>query len=141
MVWTPEQTGLFLDFVAQDRHYALWHLIAYRGLRRGEACSLDRSELSLTRGTVTIRTGSDQATDRHVTSYSDTSTRTAAWSSPMSSAARSTSPRSPTTSTGSSPATRPSADRRNDPAAADGPPRPTRSPRRTGCRCQQSSSP
>jgi hypothetical protein len=48
MVWTPEQTGLFLDFVAEDRHYALWHLIAYRGLRRGEACSLNRSELSLT---------------------------------------------------------------------------------------------
>ena len=67
MVWTPEQTGLFLDFVAQDRHYALWHLIAYRGLRRGEACSLDRSELSLTRGTVTIRTGRDEVTDRHVT--------------------------------------------------------------------------
>ena len=57
MVWTPEQTGLFLDFVNQDRHYALWHLIAYRGLRRGEACSLNRSELDLTRGTVTIRTG------------------------------------------------------------------------------------
>jgi len=57
MVWTPEQTGLFLDFVNQDRHYALWHLIAYRGLRRGEACSLNRSELSLSRGTVTIRTG------------------------------------------------------------------------------------
>jgi integrase len=57
MVWTPEQTGLFLDFVADDRHYALWHLIAFRGLRRGEACSLNRSELSLTRGTVTVRTG------------------------------------------------------------------------------------
>ena len=57
MVWTPEQTGLFLDFVAEDRHYPLWHLIAFRGLRRGEACSLNRSELSLARGTVTIRTG------------------------------------------------------------------------------------
>jgi integrase len=57
MVWTPAQTGLFLDFAAEDRHYALWHLIAHRGLRRGEACSLNRSELSLSRATVTIRTG------------------------------------------------------------------------------------
>jgi integrase len=68
MVWTPEQTGLFLDFVSDDRHYALWHLIAFRGLRRGEACSLDRSELSLTRATITIRTGSsDEPSDRHIT--------------------------------------------------------------------------
>ena len=67
MVWTPEQTGLFLDFAAEDRQYALWHLIAFRGLRRGEACSLDRSELSLAKATVTIRTGGDEPTDRHVT--------------------------------------------------------------------------
>lgn len=38
MVWTPEQTGAFLDFVETDRLYAMWHLIAFRGLRRGEAC-------------------------------------------------------------------------------------------------------
>ncbi|TDC85919.1 site-specific integrase [Micromonospora sp. KC606] len=38
MVWTAEQTGAFLDFVYHDRLYALYHLIAYRGLRRGEAC-------------------------------------------------------------------------------------------------------
>ncbi|MEU0099203.1 hypothetical protein [Streptomyces sp. NPDC006267] len=34
MVWTPQQTGAFLDFVTEDRLYALWHLIAFRGLRR-----------------------------------------------------------------------------------------------------------
>jgi hypothetical protein len=28
----------FLDFVDEDRLYAMWHLIAFRGLRRGEAC-------------------------------------------------------------------------------------------------------
>ncbi len=44
MVWTPEQigqvgqVGQFLDFVSKDRLYAVWHLIALRGLRRGEAC-------------------------------------------------------------------------------------------------------
>jgi len=40
MVWTPEQTGQFLDFVAEDRLYPLWRLIAFRGTRRGEACGV-----------------------------------------------------------------------------------------------------
>ncbi|MEV0311887.1 tyrosine-type recombinase/integrase [Nonomuraea fuscirosea] len=38
MVWTPAQLGVFLDHAAADRLYALYHLIAFRGLRRGEAC-------------------------------------------------------------------------------------------------------
>ncbi|WP_188193106.1 tyrosine-type recombinase/integrase [Nonomuraea sp. SYSU D8015] len=38
MVWTPAQLGTFLDFAVGDRLYALYHLIAFRGLRRGEAC-------------------------------------------------------------------------------------------------------
>jgi len=58
MVWTPEQTGLFLDFAAEDRHYALWHLIAFRGLRRGEALGLDRSEINHRKATLTIRISS-----------------------------------------------------------------------------------
>lgn len=37
MVWTPQQTGAFLDFVAEDRLYAMWHLIAFRDLRHGAA--------------------------------------------------------------------------------------------------------
>ncbi|OCC11477.1 site-specific integrase [Streptomyces sp. PTY087I2] len=40
MVWTPEQTAIFLDFVAGDRLYMLWRLIAFRGTRRGEACGV-----------------------------------------------------------------------------------------------------
>lgn len=40
MVWTPEQAGQFLDFITEDRLYALFHLITYRGLRRGEACGV-----------------------------------------------------------------------------------------------------
>lgn len=40
MVWTPEQTAVFLDFVAGDRLYMLWRLIAFRGTRRGEACGV-----------------------------------------------------------------------------------------------------
>lgn len=40
MVWTPEQTAAFLDFVAEDRLYLLWRLIAFRGTRRGESCGV-----------------------------------------------------------------------------------------------------
>ncbi|MFC6089429.1 tyrosine-type recombinase/integrase [Saccharothrix lopnurensis] len=38
MVWTPEQAGAYLDYLEGDRLYAMWHLLVYRGLRRGEAC-------------------------------------------------------------------------------------------------------
>ncbi|NEA73216.1 site-specific integrase [Streptomyces sp. SID13588] len=54
MVWTPEQTGAFLDFVAEDRLYAMWHLIAFRGLRRGEACGQPWSETNLDRHALTV---------------------------------------------------------------------------------------
>ncbi|EST38891.1 hypothetical protein N566_04885 [Streptomycetaceae bacterium MP113-05] len=54
MVWTPEQTGAFLDFVAEDRLYTMWHLTAFRGLRRGEACGQPWSETNLDRGSLTV---------------------------------------------------------------------------------------
>jgi integrase len=38
MVWTPTQLGAFLDHAHHDRLYALWHVVAHRGVRRGEAC-------------------------------------------------------------------------------------------------------
>ncbi len=47
MVWTPEQTGAFLDSAAQEPLYALYHLIALRGLRRGEAAGLSWTDLDL----------------------------------------------------------------------------------------------
>lgn len=55
MVWTPEQTGHFLDASHDHELYALFHLIALRGLRRGEACGLRWSDLDLTRGILTVR--------------------------------------------------------------------------------------
>ena len=55
MVWTPEQTGRFLDFAADDRLYPIYHLIAFRGLRRGEACGLHWADLDLTGHTLTVR--------------------------------------------------------------------------------------
>ncbi|WP_434593900.1 tyrosine-type recombinase/integrase [Streptomyces sp. A5-4] len=54
MVWTPEQTGAFLDFVATHRLYAMWHLIAFRGLRRGEACGQPWSETNLDIHSLTV---------------------------------------------------------------------------------------
>ncbi|SEG79039.1 Phage integrase, N-terminal SAM-like domain [Thermomonospora echinospora] len=55
MVWTPALTKRFLDRARQHRLYALFHLIAFRGLRRGEACGLRWSDLDLKNGAVTIR--------------------------------------------------------------------------------------
>ncbi|MGD9482343.1 site-specific integrase [Streptomyces sp. TRM70308] len=56
MVWTPEQTGAFLHHVAGDRLYALWALIALRGLRRGEALGVEWRHLDLDRGLLTVDT-------------------------------------------------------------------------------------
>ncbi|TYB40816.1 tyrosine-type recombinase/integrase [Actinomadura chibensis] len=55
MVWTPALTKRFLDRACHHRLYALYHLIAFRGLRRGEACGLRWADLDLSDGTATIR--------------------------------------------------------------------------------------
>ncbi|WP_345514694.1 site-specific integrase [Phytohabitans houttuyneae] len=57
MVWTPAQTGAFLDHAhnADDPLYALYQLIAYRGLRRGEACGLHWADVDLPGKQITIR--------------------------------------------------------------------------------------
>jgi integrase len=39
-VWTPNQTGAFLDYAADDRLYAYYHLLVFRGPRRGEGIGL-----------------------------------------------------------------------------------------------------
>lgn len=54
MVWTLEQTGHFLDTCSGHRLYALFHLIAYRGLRRGEACAVHWTDVDLDAGTLTV---------------------------------------------------------------------------------------
>lgn len=54
MVWTPVQAGAYLDHLAGDRLYAMWHLFVYRGLRRGEACGVRRDDLSVQSKTLTI---------------------------------------------------------------------------------------
>jgi integrase len=57
MVWTPEQVGRFLDHThdADDRLYALYHVVVFTGLRRGEACGLHWDDLDLDAATLTVR--------------------------------------------------------------------------------------
>jgi integrase len=53
-VWTAGQTAEFLRQVRGHRLYALFHLVALRGLRRGEAAGLRWSDLNLDAGTLTV---------------------------------------------------------------------------------------
>ena len=55
MVWTPEQTGVFLDRAAGHRLYALFHLVAFRGLRRGEVCGVSWPDVDLDAATLAVR--------------------------------------------------------------------------------------
>ena len=49
-VWTVQQLVAFLGYVADDRLYAMWWLIALRGLRRGEAAGLRWTDVDPTTG-------------------------------------------------------------------------------------------
>ena len=53
-VWTAGQTAQFLHAIRGHRLYAAYHLIALRGLRRGEACGLSWCDLDLDGGIATI---------------------------------------------------------------------------------------
>lgn len=53
-VWTAEHLATFLAATAEDSLFAMWWLIALRGLRRGEACGLRWSELDLDHGLLVI---------------------------------------------------------------------------------------
>jgi integrase len=46
-VWGPAMLAEFLDAVRDDRLFALWWLLALRGLRRGEAAALRWSDVDL----------------------------------------------------------------------------------------------
>ena len=52
--WTPEQLGGWLDAIAGERFYPLFHLAAYTGMRRGELCGLSWDDVDLEAGLVTI---------------------------------------------------------------------------------------
>jgi integrase len=53
-VWTAAQTAQFLHAIRGDRLYAAFHLIALRGLRRGEAAGLRWCDVDLDEGVAVI---------------------------------------------------------------------------------------
>jgi len=54
MIWRPEHLGKFLDSVVAHRLYALFCIVAYCGLRRGEACGLRWEDVDWDAGAVMI---------------------------------------------------------------------------------------
>lgn len=54
MVWTPEQAGEFLDSAEGHDLYALYYLISFRGLRRGEAVGQDDADVDLDNLLLTV---------------------------------------------------------------------------------------
>lgn len=54
MVWTPAQLGRFLDEAEADRLYALFHLIAHHGLRRGEGVGQGWADFSPERKEIRV---------------------------------------------------------------------------------------
>jgi len=54
-VWTPAETKVFLLAVADHHHGVLWHVSAMTGLRRGEVCGLQWSDIDLDRGVLQVR--------------------------------------------------------------------------------------
>jgi len=53
--WTREQLAAFLDSQRSDRLFPLWHVIAFSGLRRGEALGLEWQGVDLDAGELSIR--------------------------------------------------------------------------------------
>ena len=54
MIWKPDHLGQFLDSAAEDRLYPMLSLIAYCGLRRGEATGLRWEDVDFEAGAVMI---------------------------------------------------------------------------------------
>jgi integrase len=52
--WSADEAGAFLASVADDKLRAAWWLFLSRGLRRGELCGLQWSDLDLERGTLSV---------------------------------------------------------------------------------------
>lgn len=54
MVWSPDQIGAFLDAAVEHRLYAFYHLLLFRGLRRGEGVGVDWVNVDLDAGELTV---------------------------------------------------------------------------------------
>ncbi len=53
--WTAAQLHAFLESTKNDRLYALWHLLAMTGLRRGEALGLKWEDVDMETGRLAVR--------------------------------------------------------------------------------------
>ena len=53
--WTPEELNRFINVSSTDRFFAVWHLAATSGMRRGELLGLTWNDIDFTTGKVTIR--------------------------------------------------------------------------------------
>jgi integrase len=65
-VWTPAQLAQFLSAIASHPLSPAYHLIAMRGLRRGEACGLRWDDLDLDEGIAYICRQLQQGADGHL---------------------------------------------------------------------------
>lgn len=85
MLWTPQQIGRFLDAITDHPLAAMFQLIAYRGLRRGEACRLRRCDYHPQTASITVEASKtaasnadvalDQATTTAINTYLATQAR------------------------------------------------------------------
>ena len=53
--WTPEELNRFIDASSTNRLFAVWHLAATSGMRRGEILGLTWDDIDFDRGKVTVR--------------------------------------------------------------------------------------
>jgi integrase len=80
MVWTAAQCGRFLDAVEGQRLYALFHLAAYYGLRRGELAGLAWSDVDLRTRRLHVRGDvKSEDSDRQIVIDQDTADVLGAW--------------------------------------------------------------
>ncbi|BCB81231.1 hypothetical protein Pflav_076410 [Phytohabitans flavus] len=110
MVWTDELLVQFLDYAAEhdpDLH-PMYHVMAYRGPRRGEACGLLDAEVRLAKKEVTI--------NNQIATHGRTTKQKPRKATPGTGTSSST-----TTPSKSSPPTRPAAPPGNSPPAPTGP--------------------
>ncbi|MCI2238080.1 site-specific integrase [Kineococcus sp. TRM81007] len=54
-VWEPQQIAGFLDACSHHRLYALFHVLTFTGMRRGEAIGTHWKDVDLDRGHITVR--------------------------------------------------------------------------------------
>lgn len=65
VTWTAEQLAAFLRWdrdMFNDDLYALWHMIAYTGVRRSEALALRWGDVDFTAGRLSVRRAADTVT-------------------------------------------------------------------------------